>query len=140
MLYILISLFSVLLVVLEMRFLYLYSLSIANPTNSVYLYFYFLFIFLINIFLNEVLKVILNHLYKTNKQKKTQIFYSYLVENNTVLDLVNCYSEIKFLASYQTIYFLNFLASLISSTVILAVIFYINKLIFFVMLIFDVIW
>ncbi|AEM68700.1 cysteine peptidase family C39 domain-containing protein [Mycoplasma putrefaciens] len=139
-LYILISLFSVLLVVLEMRFLYLYSLSIANPTNSVYLYFYFLFIFLINIFLNEVLKVILNHLYKTNKQKKTQIFYSYLVENNTVLDLVNCYSEIKFLASYQTIYFLNFLASLISSTVILAVIFYINKLIFFVMLIFDVIW
>ncbi|MDQ0567808.1 putative double-glycine peptidase [Mycoplasma yeatsii] len=138
--YILINLFSVLLVVLEMRFLYIYSSSFLNKNNSISIYLYFLFIFLINITIGEISKILLNSLYKKNKAKKTKLFYNYLIENNTKLDLVNSYSEIRFLASFETLNFLSLISSFISSIVILSAVYYVNKTIFLVLLVFDLIW
>ncbi|CEA10962.1 Lactococcin-G-processing and transport ATP-binding protein LagD [Mycoplasma capricolum subsp. capripneumoniae] len=43
--YIILNIFSILLTILEMRFLYVYSLSIINQNNSYFLYLYFLCIF-----------------------------------------------------------------------------------------------
>ncbi|WBX36710.1 cysteine peptidase family C39 domain-containing protein [Mycoplasma capricolum subsp. capricolum] len=138
--YIILNVFSILLTILEMRFLYIYSLSITNQHNSYFLYLYFLCIFLINIFLNEISKFLLNKYYQKTKTKKLEIFYYYLVENNIKLDLINSYSEIEFISSFQTYVLLNTISGLINSLVILFVIFYINKIIFLVLFGFDIFW
>ncbi|CDZ18378.1 peptidase C39 [Mycoplasma capricolum subsp. capripneumoniae] len=140
--YIILNIFSILLTILEMRFLYVYSLSIINQNNSYFLYLYFLCIFLINIFLNEISKFLLNKYYQKTKTKKLEIFYYYyyLVENNIKLDVINSYSEIEFISSFQTYVLLNTISGLINSLVILFVIFYINKIIFLVLFSFDIFW
>nr|WP_232017663.1 peptidase C39 [Mycoplasma mycoides] len=123
-----------------MRFLYVYSLSITNLNNSYFLYLYFLAIFIINIFLNEISKFLLNKYYQKNKSKKLETFYYYLVEKNIKLDIINTYSEIEFISSYQTYVLLNTISAVINSLVILFVIFYINKTIFLVLFVFDLFW
>ncbi|QVK04814.1 peptidase C39 [Mycoplasma mycoides subsp. capri] len=138
--YIILNIFSILLTILEMRFLYVYSLSITNLNNSYFLYLYFLAIFIINIFLNEISKFLLNKYYQKNKSKKLETFYYYLVEKNIKLDIINTYSEIEFISSYQTYVLLNTISALINSLVILFVIFYINKTIFLVLFVFDLFW
>ncbi|SRX66430.1 peptidase C39 [Mycoplasma mycoides subsp. capri] len=138
--YIILNIFSILLTILEMRFLYVYSLSITNLNNSYFLYLYFLAIFIINIFLNEISKFLLNKYYQKNKSKKLETFYYYLVEKNIKLDIINTYSEIEFISSYQTYVLLNTISAVINSLVILFVIFYINKTIFLVLFVFDLFW
>ncbi|WP_265494533.1 cysteine peptidase family C39 domain-containing protein [Mycoplasma mycoides] len=138
--YIILNIFSILLTILEMRFLYVYSLSITNLNNSYFLYLYFLAIFIINIFLNEIFKFLLNKYYQKNKSKKLETFYYYLVEKNIKLDIINTYSEIEFISSYQTYVLLNTISAVINSLVILFVIFYINKTIFLVLFVFDLFW
>ncbi|WP_265503569.1 cysteine peptidase family C39 domain-containing protein [Mycoplasma mycoides] len=138
--YIVLNIFSILLTILEMRFLYVYSLSITNLNNSYFLYLYFLAIFIINIFLNEISKFLLNKYYQKNKSKKLETFYYYLVEKNIKLDIINTYSEIEFISSYQTYVLLNTISAVINSLVILFVIFYINKTIFLVLFVFDLFW
>lgn len=120
--YIILNIFSILLTILEMRFLYVYSLSITNLNNSYFLYLYFLAIFIINIFLNEISKFLLNKYYEKNKSKKLKTFYYYLVEKNIKLDIINTYSEIEFISSYQTYVLLNTISAVINSLVILFVI------------------
>ncbi|WP_265504945.1 cysteine peptidase family C39 domain-containing protein [Mycoplasma mycoides] len=138
--YIILNIFSILLTILEMRFLYVYSLSITNLNNSYFLYLYFLAIFIINIFLNEISKFLLNKYYQKNKSKKLETFYYYLVEKNIKLDIINTYSEIEFISSYQTYVLLNTISAVINSLVILFVFFYINKTIFLVLFVFDLFW
>ncbi|UZK63892.1 cysteine peptidase family C39 domain-containing protein [Mycoplasma mycoides subsp. capri] len=138
--YIILNIFSILLTILEMRFLYVYSLSITNLNNSYFLYLYFLAIFIINIFLNEISKFLLNKYYQKNKSKKLETFYYYLVEKNIKVDIINTYSEIEFISSYQTYVLLNTISAVINSLVILFVIFYINKTIFLVLFVFDLFW
>nr|VZR97850.1 Lactococcin-G-processing and transport ATP-binding protein LagD [Mycoplasma feriruminatoris] len=138
--YIILNIFSILLTILEMRFLYVYSLSITNQNNNYSLYLYFLAIFLINVFLNEFLKFLLNKYYQKTRAKKLEIFYYYLVENNIKLDIINSYSEIDFISSFQTHVLLNTISAVINSLVILFVVFYINKIIFIILFIFDIFW
>ncbi|WP_265512135.1 cysteine peptidase family C39 domain-containing protein [Mycoplasma mycoides] len=138
--YIILNIFSILLTILEMRFLYVYSLSITNLNNSYFLYLYFLAIFIINIFLNEISKFLLNKYYQKNKSKKLETFYYYLAEKNIKLDIINTYSEIEFISSYQTYVLLNTISAVINSLVILFVIFYISKTIFLVLFVFDPFW
>ncbi|ATZ21479.1 cysteine peptidase family C39 domain-containing protein [Mesoplasma tabanidae] len=138
-LYLLISLISTFLFIIDTQFLQMYSNSLNKNEQDFLIYLFPVILLVLNILFKNISMRILNNEFKKRKQKLLAKMLK-LIETKHMSDLFYLYQEINWVSKYENYSLKSSFASIISEAISLLFIYFIAKEIFLLILIADILY